>query len=193
MTIARDNPFRADRVLACRYRPQTVTWDELFDRLERCRYRAAIVGPEGTGKTTLLEDLAPRLAAKGHRPRIIRWRISDTSARRDRLERARQFSRQGDIVLLDGADQMPLWAWAMFRMRVDKFIVTAHTPRWTTPTLIRTQTSLALLDSILGELLEEDERTRWQPVAHELFDRHRGNIREVLRDLYDHQCVATHR
>jgi MoxR-like ATPase len=64
--IARENPFRADRVLACRYRPQSVGWDELIDRIQRHRYRAAIIGPEGTGKTTLLEDLAPRLDAMGH-------------------------------------------------------------------------------------------------------------------------------
>ena len=34
--------------------------------------RAAIVGPEGTGKTTLLEDLAARLAAQGRRIRGLR-------------------------------------------------------------------------------------------------------------------------
>jgi hypothetical protein len=185
--IARENPFRADRVLACRYRPQSVGWDELIDRIQRHRYRAAIIGPEGTGKTTLLEDLAPRLDAMGHRTRLVRWQTFDNVTCRDRLERVRQCSQQGEMILLDGADQMPVWAWMIFRWRVTRFIVTANTPRWATATLIRTQTSLALLDAILAELLETDDRLRWQPVAHELFDRHRGNIREVLRDLYDLQ------
>ena len=40
----------------------------LAARLRQLHYRAAIVGPKGTGKTTLLEDLASRLAGRGFSP-----------------------------------------------------------------------------------------------------------------------------
>src|SRR5687768_9283988 len=62
---ARDNPFSTDRVLKIRYRPRGWTWDGLLARLASLDYRAAIVGPEGRGKTTLLQDLEPHLTARG--------------------------------------------------------------------------------------------------------------------------------
>src|SRR6185503_9378150 len=62
---ARDNPFSTDRLQRIRYRFQERTWENLMERLERMHYRAAIVGGEGTGKTTFLEDLEPRLRDLG--------------------------------------------------------------------------------------------------------------------------------
>jgi hypothetical protein len=49
---ARDNPFAVRRVLKLRYRLSESGWDELLARLERLDHRAAIVGAEGSGKTT---------------------------------------------------------------------------------------------------------------------------------------------
>ena len=69
---ARDNPFRTERILEIRYRPQGCSWDDLLRRLAGMDYRAAIVGPEGSGKTTLLEDLEPRLRALGLGVRMLR-------------------------------------------------------------------------------------------------------------------------
>jgi predicted AAA+ superfamily ATPase len=66
---ARDNPFAVQRVLAIRYRLSGVTWEELLARLAALRFRAAIVGPHGHGKTTLLEDLGERLGDRGFRIR----------------------------------------------------------------------------------------------------------------------------
>ena len=65
MITAKNNPFATDRVLQIRYTPQTCTWDELLARLEAMHYRAAIIGADGTGKTTLIEDIARRLAEQG--------------------------------------------------------------------------------------------------------------------------------
>jgi hypothetical protein len=69
---ARDNLFSADRVLQVRYRLEGITWEELLRRLERLGYRAAIAGEEGTGKTTLLEELGARLEARQGRARLVR-------------------------------------------------------------------------------------------------------------------------
>ena len=69
---ARDNPFRTDRVLSVRYRLAEGTLCGLLDRFEAMGRRAAIVGPKGHGKTTLLEDLAPRLRDRGFAVRELR-------------------------------------------------------------------------------------------------------------------------
>ena len=63
---ARDNPFRADRVQSLPYRLMDTTWDALLDRLAALRYRAAIVGPEGSGKTTVTTTFLEQLCNAGY-------------------------------------------------------------------------------------------------------------------------------
>ena len=65
MALARDNPFAVDRVLKVRYRVQSGTWAEFFQRWAAAGYRGAVVGPEGSGKTTLLEDVGDWLESLG--------------------------------------------------------------------------------------------------------------------------------
>jgi hypothetical protein len=47
---ARGNPFSMDRVERFRYRPIEGTWVKIMERLKGMGHRAAIVGPEGSGK-----------------------------------------------------------------------------------------------------------------------------------------------
>jgi ABC-type hemin transport system ATPase subunit len=58
-----DNPFRVQRLGALAYRLAGTTWEELLKRAERLGFRAAIVGPEGHGKSTLLAEIGARIAA----------------------------------------------------------------------------------------------------------------------------------
>jgi energy-coupling factor transporter ATP-binding protein EcfA2 len=191
---ARDNPFRVARVLsAIRYEIPAVS---LLPRLEALRYRAAIVGPHGSGKTTLLEDLEGVLAERGFRivhvrldtdnPRLPReWWSSDSSA---------SFASgldEGVIVCLDGAEQLGPIAWLRFRWRVRRaggLIVTTHSPG-RLATLIECTTSVGLLHRIIRRLapdvVDASPSASFAPSAAELFARHRGNIREALRELYD--------
>jgi ABC-type lipoprotein export system ATPase subunit len=54
---AKDNPFAVDRIGQIRYEPAAESWENLLVRLAAMDYRGAIVGPCGSGKTTLCEDL----------------------------------------------------------------------------------------------------------------------------------------
>ena len=70
---AGENPFRTERLERVTLRlPDGVTWTGLLNRLRELKYRAAIVGPHGSGKTTFLEHLAPFLSAEGFRLRQAR-------------------------------------------------------------------------------------------------------------------------
>lgn len=184
---ARDNPFRTERLHAIAYRPPDGSWEELAGRLAALRYRAAIVGPEGSGKTTLLEALAPRLEADGFRVRMVGG-LSRSNRRLPRRRVAALFAGAGrcDVVLLDSADMLGPLAWRRFHRRTRRLgglIVAAHRPGLL-PTLIQCRTSPELLDAILDELLGPAAGA-WRPAAHRLFAAHHGNVRTVLRGLYD--------
>ena len=183
---ARENPFRTSRVLQVRYRPLDGTWDGLMARLAGLDYRAAIVGHEGSGKTTLLEDLAPRLAALGFSVRRA-FLNGGSRAPEPPLDRAFFADLGGtDVILIDGADLMGGLAWMRLRRKARKaagLVITSHRPG-RLPTLVRCRTTPELLDDIIGEMLGEETRPA-ASTARKLFDKHEGNLRDALRDLYD--------
>lgn len=185
---ARDNPFSTDRVLRVRYRPQGVTWDALLARLEALGWRAAIVGPEGSGKTTLLEDLAPLLRGRGLTTRPVG--VTREAPRLPRRVEDNLVAGIGprDVVLFDGADLLPWLDWHRFKRRTARagggLVITAHRPG-RLPTLVECATSPALLMEIVTALLGPGEAARWRDRVESLGRKHRGNLREALRELYD--------
>ncbi len=188
---ARDNPFASHRVLAIPYRPEGLGWDDLMERLARLRYRAAIVGPKGAGKTTLLEALAPRLAALGFQPHPIR--LDEEHPRLDRgvLDRLCRQLGPGDVVLLDGAEQLSRLAWWRFRWRAARaggLIIASHRPG-RLPTLLGCRPSPQLLAAVVADLLSPGDSLSSDQIES-LHRRHCGNIREALRELYDWQAAG---
>ena len=185
--LARDNPFRAERVLTVRYRLRGATWEELLARLEGLKYRAAIVGPEGSGKTTLLEDLAPRVRERGFGTRF--GRLDDTTPywRRWLLLLEYRGWNAKTILMFDGAELAPSPAWRWFRARAQRraagLLITSHRPGLL-PTLMECGTTPELLQEIVEQLLP-GESSALAPELSNLFSRHQGNLRMALRDLYD--------
>ncbi|HZE98456.1 MAG TPA: hypothetical protein VE981_15595 [Planctomycetota bacterium] len=188
---ARDNPFRSERVLSVRYRPPAGGWDALLARFEALGRRAAIAGPHGSGKTTLLEDLAPRFRAQGH---VVRELRLDTDAPRfdpEFLETFVALLSPRDLILLDGAEQMGPLAWFAFRRRTRTaagLLITVHRPG-RLPTLLETRTSPELLACLVEEILGSRGKDL-RPGIPALYEKHRGNLREALRELYEDYAAA---
>jgi len=182
---ARENPFRAERVIdTIRYACPDGGLDALIARLAALGYRAAIVGPHGAGKTTLLEDLGRALEDCGFRITSVRLGADDRRPPDSWPVRAARLGPR-DIVCLDGAEQLSAIAWLGFRWRARRaagLIVTSHA-RGRLPLLIECTTSSDLLERIVRRL--SPEPAAGTPTATELFDRHHGNLRDALRELYD--------
>jgi hypothetical protein len=177
---ARDNPFSSERILSVRYRFVEGSWEEFLARLKRSNYRGAIVGPKGHGKTTLLEDLVPRLAALGFNTRLIRL-----SSERCKLP-ALQSPRRNEVVLLDGAEQLSFTAWWAFRWRMRHaagLLITTHRPG-RMRTVHCCQTTQRLLEDLIATLLGLASGGVSCDLG-DLFQRHGGDLRLALRDCYD--------
>ena len=186
MVSARDNPYSSDRVLRVRYRFHVDDWARLIATLTRHHGRGALVGEKGSGKTTLLEDLAIRLRQEGRQVTLIR--LSAEFPRPPGAYNRAFFASltPRDAVLLDGAEQLRLLTWLRFRWRARRagfLVVTTHRAG-RLPLLHRCTTSPALLCNLVSSLGQS--LTTEESVA--LYQRHRGNLREALRELYDRQA-----
>lgn len=179
---ARDNPFGSRRIERLEFRfPAGDGWPGLLGRLENAGWRGAIVGPHGTGKTTLLEQLAPHLVARGFRPRLLTLRAHSAAADKQTVLTAATL-RAPDFLLLDGAEQLSPREWtslAQAARAAAGCVITLHRAA-RLPTVLETAASPALLEELTRQLCGSSQGDV-QPV----FAHHGGNIRDCLRNLYD--------
>lgn len=183
---ARDNPFATHRILQARYRLQNYSWNELLARLENLHFRAAIVGPEGVGKTTLLEDLAPHLKRRGFAIINLRLDLEKRNFSRDEWNQLWRDVSTQKVILFDGAEQMPRWKWELFKKKsraAGGLIITSHRAGML-PTLLNCSTSPQLLDELIEEIAPH-EAAKLKDKTAALFHKHDGNLRHCLRELYD--------
>ncbi len=183
---ARLNPFAAHRVERIPYRFAEGDWSSNLARLAQLGFRAAIVGPHGTGKTTLLEQLSVRLrempAARpdvrylffGREPALIAAQVGELCPRTSRDQ----------CWLLDGFERLE----SRQRLKVIRaaqggLVVTSHRPGRLT-TWIRTQSSRTTLDYLLAQLALEANPTL-RRLADEAYVATQGNLRDALRLLFD--------
>ncbi len=185
MLRARDNPFAVERVLRLRYRFRNDDWSALLHRLQSLSYRAAIVGRKGSGKTTLLEDLAARLESRGLRIHRLFLNEQSRAYPATFIRSVRDSLGERDVILFDGCEQLSLSAWWRFRWetrRAGGMVITKHRAG-RLPTLIECQTTRKLFQELVGSL--HDPTTVAPGTLDRLFEKHHGNLRDAIRDLYD--------
>ncbi|MCA9494526.1 MAG: hypothetical protein KC621_31580 [Myxococcales bacterium] len=175
---AATNPYRSSRLEALSYRPAV-------DLVERALAlgRSAIVGPMGTGKTTLLGELGEGLRARGLRVVVVTVRCDERG--RVEVPRVADAAEAEDAWLIDGLDLASPWTrarwwWASRRARV--VVVAGHRPLGL-PVLHRTRTCPDMLAELVTELAGLSAPPRaWLDERLRARD---GNAREVLLELYD--------
>lgn len=186
MIPARENPFRVERTEALAFRPPGLPWEEVFARLEALRYRAAVVGPHGSGKTTFLEELAPRLETRGFGVERVFLNGRTPDLRKSALEDLLNRLGPRDVLIIDGAEFLNRRAWQRIRRGTESaggLVLATHAPGLL-PTLFETRPSVELLRELVVELLGDPKRAAALPLT-EVYARHRGNLREALWELYD--------
>ena len=183
---AQDNPFASRNMDSLPYIPVTTDWSRIRDRLRCLNGRGAIVGPKGTGKTTLMEAMERRLTLEGYN--VSLFRLSQDRNLLPREETREVFSglTGQSALLLDGAEQMSWLAWKACAFRARKtgiLVVTSHAPGLL-PTLVETTTSPQLLQALANRMLPRDSFLDLTQ-AQALFQTHHGNLRLAFMELYD--------
>lgn len=159
-----------------------MNWDLLFDRFELLNRRAAIIGPHGTGKTTFLNGFERRLVDRDWSVRRVQLRVGQ---RRDVMAQIGSVDER-TIVLLDSAGVLPVWSWPWLKWRLRRvggLVITAH-QRTNLPTLLETAANATIFTRLVEDLAPEWSNAL-RPQLPAMIERQDGNLREVLRELYD--------
>jgi hypothetical protein len=158
----------------------------LVDDLKKLLWRGAIVGPHGTGKSTLLHALLPELVARGRKPVFVTLRDNQRWLPRSR-PRWRSLDDKS-VLIIDGYEQLNRVSrailWFQQKVRCFGVLVTAHTDVGF-PTVARTHGDLAVLHRLIEEELPCDAGSIAPDEIARAFERRRGNLREALFELYD--------
>ena len=197
MIPARDNPFASHRVESLKYRYPGFNFDEAVAQLEQMQWRAAILGPHGTGKTTLLLELHRYLQNSNNdrsKPSRIWFVPRDRSSRNQQwLELLEECSPQ-TILLVDGYERLS-WSkrlqllglgptWIRQSCLPKSIVVTTHRPVGL-PVWIHTTSNSTTMEELLLEL-HPTASPETIDQARKLFTTRRGNIRDVFWKLYDY-------
>jgi len=180
---AKDNPFAVDRIQQIPYEAPEESWESLLAHLAAMDYRGAIVGPCGSGKTTLCETLQARLQQGGLQTQSL---FVSLDIRMTWPDIKPVLDHAFDVLLVDGADHLSYWTWQRLKRRVFSnkrgLIVTTHQPGLL-PTWHECRPSPALLERIVTHLAPDQGIPSTQ--INDLYDYCQGNIRDALRQLYD--------
>ena len=187
MIRAKDNPFRVSKIEALGYIPQTMPLEQIQQRLKQLNNTAEIVGPHGSGKTTLLRELEKHIGRGGVETQKLFMNL-DTPLRWRMVRECIDSMNPGSILFFDGACHLSSLRFWQLRQKARKnnvgLVITSH-EEGLLDTLAVCRPSVNLLTDITGRLLGEAAVPDPDDLS-ELYDMHSGNIRECLRDLYDH-------
>lgn len=145
-----------------------------------------IVGPHGSGKSTLVECLKRRFEERGL---PIRQTVLNNEKRRLPPEFTPRHADSPTVFFLDGYEQLGVFDrfrfWAMPWKNTGGLILTSHRPIARIPVLYRTSTDFALFEELVGEILAETSFSFDRSDLADVFSRSQGNIRGAFFELYD--------
>jgi len=160
--------------------------DRLIKRFAQAGCYGQIIGPHGTGKSTLLATLVANLEGAGREVVRIQLHRGDRRLPISRRESTNWNDRT--IVVIDGFEQLGLisrlWIVRACRRRSCGLLVTAHTGAGL-PLVWETRVSTERAWSIVASLLGDEASSLWQEDTQRLLAEHGGNLRDTLFALYD--------
>lgn len=184
--LASQNPFRRSKIARLRYQISDQNIQALIDRFQKSHCIGAILGPHGTGKSTLLEDLQLKLNSRGYITR--HRRIHEGISRQEkRALFADILNGDNSVFFLDGGENLGFasWFWLVCQVRMKgcRLLATTHKVSLL-PTLHKTEVNKRLMLELTRLLADEHWDKCLENLALDIYQRYRGNMREVFRACY---------
>ncbi len=166
--------------------PAGISAATLAADLERNHWRGSLMGPHGSGKSSLLMALIPELERLGRQ--LVRQQLQGGQRTLTWPDLNWRAWTLNTLVVIDGYEQLSLWQRLLLRARIHQrragLLVTAHQPV-SLPLIYTTRPTPDLAQQIVRQLLTAgDERITPEDVSLACAA-HPGNIRETLLCLFD--------
>ena len=158
-----------------------------LDLLRNNEWWGEIVGPHGSGKSSLLAELLPLLEATGRHVNVYSLHQGDRTLPISKSDVA---AWNADTqVAIDGYEQLSWWSkrrlQSWVKARHAGLLITAHQPMGLPP-LFATEPTLTLAREIVAQLLKSDQvQSLTGDDVAAAFAAHGANLREMLFSLYD--------
>jgi hypothetical protein len=184
-----ENPFCARHV-----RPGAIPFlfasghclDEIVRRLEQTNGWGQIVGPHGSGKSSLLAALLAAVQSAGRKVLLIE--LHDGQRRLPPESLATLAQSSPSLVAVDGYEQLGPWSRFKLKRACRRLglglVVTSHRPVGL-PDLYRPAVDPALAWQVVEQLQEGHRALVARDDVAASLAKHDGDLRETLFDLYD--------
>jgi len=161
-----------------RFADETESCESLIAAFER-HGGGQIVGPHGSGKSTLIESLKKVFLRNEY---DVRHAMLNDRNRRLAQEFSLEPLRDPGVRIVDGYEQLALWQRWRLRLKFPgRFLIVTHRPVARLPILYRTVPRFDVFVELVRLLGGEGNELR------NLFETARGNFRDAFMTLYDRQ------
>lgn len=160
--------------------------EQLVENLRRNHWLGEIIGPHGTGKSTLLETLKPLIENAGRF--IVHLKLTAEAPSLKTSELFGGVWNAKTLILIDGYEQLRLPACCILaarrRLTGAGMLITAHRPMGFPP-LYQTGASEPIFNDLVELLVRETNSTITRTEAAQALQAANGNVRDALFQLYD--------
>jgi len=140
-----------------------------------------IVGPHGSGKSTLIESLKTIFQRNGYD--IHHVTLND----RNRRLPKDFFDSLPGVRIVDGFEQLPFWnRWRLLRRTPERLLIVTHRPVGRLPILYRTIPRFDIFMELVRRLGGNDTDVE----LYRLFETSGGNFRNAFLELYDRRTAT---
>ena len=139
-----------------------------------------IVGPHGSGKSTLIESLKKVFQQSGY---DVRHAILNDRNRRLPDRFTEKTLKEPTVRIVDGFEQLPLWDRLQLRFRFPgRFLIVTHRPVARLSILYQTAPDFEVFTELVRQL---ENKAPDVEELHRLFKTTGGNFRDAFMTLYD--------
>ena len=158
---------------------------QLVEKLATFRWRGEIVGPHGSGKSTLIASLIPLCEQQGKL--VVHLRLSDGQRSLPWGALTAPWSSQ-TLVVIAGYEQLSWLSRLRLQWRLRSsgagLLITTHKPTGQ-PTLLTIRPTWEVAQKVSARLQEGYIHPLSAEEIRDSYNRHHPNVREMLFDLYD--------
>lgn len=173
--------------------PSDQSAERLVEKLAAQKWRGAIIGPHGIGKSTLLESLKPLLAGAGKQIHAIGLHDGQRYLPTGFWHVIRHaHEAKHELIIIDGYEQL---AW-LERFQLSRrchragagLMVTSHSPV-RVPTLLQLAPDRRLVEQLVAELCAKVSNPVTRADVDASHAIHGSNVRDIFSELYDRHEV----